>query len=112
MQAWKLWKDGRPLELLDPSLGDSYSSNEVMRCIHIGLSCVQENPADRPTMTSILLMLNSYSMTLQVPQEPASVLKRRVEPSMPINEPEPNQPSSNSMQWSVNGQTITELDPR
>jgi hypothetical protein len=113
MQAWRLWKDGTPLELLDPSLRDSYSSNEVMRCIQIGLLCVQENPADRPTMASILLVLNSYSATLLSPHEPAFVLHRRPEPKTPIKEREPNQSSSNiSMQWSINGEPITELVPR
>jgi hypothetical protein len=113
MQAWRLWKDGTPLELLDPSLRDSYSSNEVMRCIQIGLLCVQENPADRPTMASILLVLNSYSATLLSPHEPAFVLHRRPEPKTQIKEREPNQSSSNiSMQWSINGEPITELVPR
>jgi hypothetical protein len=46
MQAWIHWRDGRPLELLDQSLGDSYSRDEVLRCIQIGLLCVQEDPAD------------------------------------------------------------------
>jgi len=112
MQAWRLWKDGTPLELLDPSLRDSYSSNEVMRCIQIGLLCVQENPADRPTMASILLVLNSYSVTLLSPNEPAFILHRRPEPKTPMKEQEPNQSSSNSMQWSINGEPITELFPQ
>jgi hypothetical protein len=43
---------------------DANSTTEIMRCIHIGLLCVQENVADRPTMASIVLMLSSYSMTL------------------------------------------------
>ncbi|KAF7840696.1 cysteine-rich receptor-like protein kinase 10 [Senna tora] len=69
--AWKLWKDGEPLELLDPTLRESYTPNEVMRCIHIGLLCVQEDPEERPTMASIVLMLDSYSVTLPTPTQPA-----------------------------------------
>jgi hypothetical protein len=65
------WRDDRPLELLDPSLRDSYSRDEVLRCIQIGLLCVQEDPANRPTMASILLTLNNGSVTLPSPQEPA-----------------------------------------
>ncbi|TQD94770.1 hypothetical protein C1H46_019624 [Malus baccata] len=42
-----------------------------MRCIHIGLLCVQENIADRPTMNAVVLMLNSYSVTFPVPSQPA-----------------------------------------
>ncbi|PON41047.1 Cysteine rich receptor like kinase [Parasponia andersonii] len=69
--AWELWKERTPLELLDPTIRHSFSRNEVTRCIHIALLCVQENPALRPTMTTIILMLNSYSVPLPVPQLPA-----------------------------------------
>ncbi|KAL5774740.1 hypothetical protein ACOSP7_012297 [Xanthoceras sorbifolium] len=68
--AWKLWRDGTALNLVDPTLRSS-SRTEMIRCIHIALLCVQENAADRPTMASVLLMLNSYSVTLPVPSEPA-----------------------------------------
>ncbi|THG01861.1 hypothetical protein TEA_029465 [Camellia sinensis var. sinensis] len=69
--AWKLWKDERPLEMMDPTLEGSYSRNEVTRCIHIGLLCVQEDPNTRPSMATVFLMLNSYSVTLSFPQKPA-----------------------------------------
>ena len=61
MQAWIHWRDGKPLELLDPILGDFFSRDEVTRCIHIGLLCVQEDPAERPTMETIVLTLNTGS---------------------------------------------------
>jgi hypothetical protein len=80
MQAWKHWIDGTPLELLDQSLRYSYSSDEVIRCIHIGLLCVPEDPTDRPSMASILLMLNNNKVSLPPPQEPAFALHRRTEP--------------------------------
>jgi hypothetical protein len=83
MQAWKHWINGTSLELLDPNLRDSYSTNEVIRCIHIGLLCVQENPANRPTMASINLMLNSNTVTMPSPQKPAFFRHRRTEPNMP-----------------------------
>ncbi|CAN6546631.1 unnamed protein product [Malus baccata var. baccata] len=68
--AWKCWREGTTSNLIDPSLTTG-SRNEIMRCIHIGLLCVQENIADRPTMNAIVLMLNSYSVTLPVPSQPA-----------------------------------------
>jgi hypothetical protein len=49
----------------------SYSKDEVIKCLNIGLLCVQEDPVDRPTIESIILMLNSYSVPLPSPQEPA-----------------------------------------
>ncbi|KAI9123521.1 hypothetical protein K1719_004821 [Acacia pycnantha] len=69
--AWILWENGESMELLDPTLRESYTPNEVMRCIHIGLLCVQEDPAQRPPISSILLMLEYYSMTLPTPLQPA-----------------------------------------
>ncbi|XP_021811622.1 cysteine-rich receptor-like protein kinase 10 [Prunus avium] len=68
--AWKTWREGTASNVIDPTLRTG-SRAEIMRCIHIGLLCVQENIADRPTMASIVLMLNSYSVTLPVPSQPA-----------------------------------------
>ncbi|GKV19288.1 hypothetical protein SLEP1_g29574 [Rubroshorea leprosula] len=107
--AWKLWKDGRPLEMLDPILGDSYSRNEVIRCIHIGLLCVQENPAERPTMATVVLMLSSYSVTLPLPKKPAFFLHSRTELTKML---EPDQSMSQSTQYSTNEVSITEIEPR
>ncbi|KAL6184350.1 hypothetical protein ACLB2K_045752 [Fragaria x ananassa] len=52
--AWNLWNEGRAMELVDEVLGDSYSKSEVMTCVHVGLVCVQDNAADRPTMVDEL----------------------------------------------------------
>ncbi|KAK6917378.1 Gnk2-homologous domain [Dillenia turbinata] len=68
--AWRNWGENTALNLVDPKM-EGARRNEIMRCIHIGLSCVQENLADRPTMASIVLALSSYSTTLPVPSHPA-----------------------------------------
>ncbi|KAK6785519.1 hypothetical protein RDI58_018974 [Solanum bulbocastanum] len=58
--AWELNKEGRSIELLDERVGDSCSTpQEVVRSIGVGLLCVQERPDDRPSMSSVLLMLNN-----------------------------------------------------
>jgi hypothetical protein len=110
MQGWIRWRDGRPLELLDQSLGDSYSRDEVLRCIQIGFLCVQEDPADRPTIAFILLKLNSGSDTLPSPQQPGFFLHSKTH--MPIKDMKSNQSTTKSMPWSINEASITELDPR
>ncbi|XP_026415618.1 putative receptor-like protein kinase At4g00960 isoform X1 [Papaver somniferum] len=69
--TWRHWNNGTALEMLSSNLKDNHSESEVMRCIHIGLLCVQENAADRPTMAKIVLMLNNYSTNLPVPSVPA-----------------------------------------
>ena len=98
------------MELLDPALGDSFSRDEVMRCIHIGLLCVQEDPADRPTMATIVLTLISGSVSLQAPQQPAFFSK--TDTNIPRKGLESDQSTSKSMPWSVNEASVTELDPR
>ncbi|WMV39799.1 hypothetical protein MTR67_033184 [Solanum verrucosum] len=58
--AWELNKEGRSIELLDERVGDSCSTpQEVVRSIGVGLLCVQERPDDRPSMSSVVLMLNN-----------------------------------------------------
>ncbi|KAJ4917133.1 Cysteine-rich receptor-like protein kinase 11 [Raphanus sativus] len=69
--AWRLWRKGSPLELVNPAIGRNYQPNEVTRCIHIALLCVQDNPEDRPMLSTIILMLTSNTITLPVPQLPA-----------------------------------------
>ncbi|KAJ0830209.1 putative protein kinase RLK-Pelle-DLSV family [Helianthus annuus] len=70
--AWKSWRDGTASSLIDPVLRDgSNSLRDMIRCIHIGLLCVQEDLNERPTMASVVLMLSSLSLTLPVPSEPA-----------------------------------------
>ncbi|XP_010433929.1 PREDICTED: cysteine-rich receptor-like protein kinase 11 [Camelina sativa] len=68
--ASRLWRNKSPLELVDPTIGRNYQSNEVTRCIHIALLCVQENPEDRPMLSTIILMLTSNTVTLPVPRLP------------------------------------------
>ncbi|KAI9198242.1 hypothetical protein LWI28_012301 [Acer negundo] len=64
--VWKLWCEGQALDLIDPALkhsGENYN-NEIMRCIHIGLLCIQEDQTDRPTMSSVVVMLASDDVKL------------------------------------------------
>ncbi|KAL7213339.1 hypothetical protein ACSBR2_015955 [Camellia fascicularis] len=108
--AWKLWMEERPLDLMDSTLEGSYSRSEVIRCIHIGLLCVQEDPEDRQSMATMVLMLNSYSVTLTIPQQPAFFARSKTE-SMPKSL-DLDQSANKSISWSVNEASITELDPR
>ncbi|XP_045787083.1 cysteine-rich receptor-like protein kinase 10 isoform X1 [Trifolium pratense] len=74
--AWRNWREGTIIDIIDPSLNNG-SQNEIMRCIHIGLLCVQESLVERPTMATIALMLSSYSFTMPLPLEPASSIGGR-----------------------------------
>ncbi|GJS75257.1 cytokinin dehydrogenase 3-like protein [Tanacetum coccineum] len=69
--AWQLWKEGRPLDLMEQVLLESYNSDEVLKCIIVGLLCVQEDPDDRPNMSTVVTMLTSDIATLPEPKQPA-----------------------------------------
>ncbi|XP_019099660.1 PREDICTED: cysteine-rich receptor-like protein kinase 4 [Camelina sativa] len=77
--TWRLWSNGSSLELVDPSFHDKYRINEVSRCIHIALLCVQEEAEDRPTMSAVVQMLTSTSIALAVPQPPGFFFRSRLE---------------------------------
>ncbi|KAK4572621.1 hypothetical protein RGQ29_030867 [Quercus rubra] len=68
------WKEGKAMEIVDPSLGETYPTDEVSRCIHIGLLCVQEHATDRPTMSTVVFML-SNDTPLPSPKQPAFIFK-------------------------------------
>lgn len=63
--------------MLDPILQESYSPNEVEKCVQIGLLCVQENPDDRPTMGTVVSYLNNVSIEMPFPMEPAFFMHGR-----------------------------------
>ncbi|KAK3188250.1 hypothetical protein Dsin_027811 [Dipteronia sinensis] len=73
-----------------------------------------EDPADRPTMATLVLMLNSYSFTLPLPQRPAFFLGSRTELSMQMikGTDDSEKSTTTSMPWSVDDASITEVYPR
>ncbi|KAJ8761754.1 hypothetical protein K2173_004564 [Erythroxylum novogranatense] len=110
--VWKHWKNGTPLQVLDKTLAETYSRNEVMRCIHIGLLCVQEDPADRPSMANIVLMLDSYSVSLPMPKQPAFFIRSETDGSFVMKGFLSDQSTRQSAPVSVDEQSITEVYPR
>ncbi|PQQ01505.1 hypothetical protein Pyn_02105 [Prunus yedoensis var. nudiflora] len=70
--AWELWKEGRGMEVIDASVRETCPPDEALKCIHVGFLCVQEAPADRPTMSSVIRMLQANEATSLPPsKEPA-----------------------------------------
>ncbi|XP_038894414.1 receptor-like serine/threonine-protein kinase SD1-8 [Benincasa hispida] len=68
--AWKLWNEGKTLELIDEVLGDQFQECEALKYINIGLLCVQARPEERPIMSSVLSMLENDNMSLIHPKGP------------------------------------------
>ncbi|CAN7123799.1 unnamed protein product, partial [Brassica rapa subsp. narinosa] len=69
--VWKCWREGKVLNIVDPTLIETKGlSDEIMKCIHIGLLCVQENAESRPTMAYVVVMLSASSFALPRPSKP------------------------------------------
>ncbi|XVE51168.1 hypothetical protein DITRI_Ditri02bG0017800 [Diplodiscus trichospermus] len=102
--AWKLWSKGRGMELIESRVDKSFVAVDILRCIHIGLLCVQEDPADRPTISSVLVMLGSETITLPQPSEPAFSIGRVVV--------EPTQFTPNDGLCSFNEVSVSNVSPR
>lgn len=43
-QAWGLWMEDKPHELMDPTLMDSCTPSDMLKCINVGPICVQGQP--------------------------------------------------------------------
>ncbi|CAH8304481.1 unnamed protein product [Eruca vesicaria subsp. sativa] len=110
--AWRLWRNGSPLELLDPAITRNNQSNEVTRCIHIALLCVQDNPEDRPMLSTIILMLTSNTITLPVPQLPNFFPQNRHQLEKVSEAFESSRSTGKSVGYSVSDSSITDLEPR
>ncbi|EOX99237.1 S-locus lectin protein kinase family protein, putative isoform 2 [Theobroma cacao] len=74
--AWRLWEDDKALDLAEPALRKTCNANEFLRCVNVGLLCVQEDPCVRPTMSDVLFMLGSETASLPIPEQPAYVVRR------------------------------------
>ncbi|PSS06298.1 G-type lectin S-receptor-like serine/threonine-protein kinase [Actinidia chinensis var. chinensis] len=72
--AWLLWEEGKALELMDSCLEDSYVESQVLRCIQVGLLCVQKLPQDRPDMPLVVFMLGNEGVML--PKQPGFFVER------------------------------------
>ena len=101
-QVWELWKEDGALDIVDSSINVSFVYHEVLRCIQIGLLCVQEYAMDQPTMLAVLLML-SCETTLPSPKQPAFIFRR---PSNDLGS------ITGGGFYSINDVTITEFETR
>ncbi|XP_065881450.1 cysteine-rich receptor-like protein kinase 44 [Euphorbia lathyris] len=95
--VWEMWKEDRVVETVDESLKEPFDVDQVLRCIHVGLLCVQEDATRRPDIAEVALMLNSAA-TLPYPNQPAFSFQRS--------------PMSGEASYSVNEVTITSISSR
>ncbi|XP_049414227.1 G-type lectin S-receptor-like serine/threonine-protein kinase At4g27290 isoform X2 [Solanum stenotomum] len=100
--AWLLWSEGNALELIDECIKESFSESQVLRCIQVGLLCVQKLPEDRPTMASVVFWLGNEGLVLPQPKKPGFFIERNTTESA----------ESSDEGYLSNNVLITVLEPR
>ncbi|XP_047059595.1 cysteine-rich receptor-like protein kinase 10, partial [Lolium rigidum] len=103
--TWEHWTREKAVELIDPSLRNCGLIDQLLKCIHIGLLCVQQKTADRPSMSAVNHMLTSNDVHLPSLTRPAfcnQEIGANSEPNL----------VGNARRASSNEVTITELAPR
>ncbi|CAA2984330.1 G-type lectin S-receptor-like serine threonine-kinase CES101 isoform X5 [Olea europaea subsp. europaea] len=71
-----LWSNDAAIEVMDPMLKSSCSCiDQLKRCIHVGLLCLENRATDRPTIEDVISMLKNEMMLLPMPNCPAFVTR-------------------------------------
>lgn len=90
--------------IIEPSMYKLCYEEEILRCIHVGLLCVQEFVNERPNVSTIISMLNSVIVDLPSPKQPGFVGRSY--------ETTANSSQQNLDQCSVNTVTLTTVIAR
>ena len=77
---------------------------EILRCIHVGLLCVQEFAKDRPTVSVVISVLKSEILDLPRPKQPAFT-----ERQIPLDKKSSH---SGQRKFSVNDVTVSKVQGR
>uniref|UniRef100_A0ACD5X6F0 Uncharacterized protein n=1 Tax=Avena sativa TaxID=4498 RepID=A0ACD5X6F0_AVESA len=101
--SWNMWREGKTEQLADSSVMETCSPDEVLLCIHVALLCVQDNPEDRPLMSSVVSILENGSTSLPAPSCPAYFTRRNTETEELFRD---------DIQNSANSVTLTEIEGR
>ena len=64
---------------MDSSVKENCPLDEISRCIHIGLLCVQDSPNCRPLMSAVVLLENKTTPLL-IPIQPVYFARRDARP--------------------------------
>ncbi|KAH1236577.1 Cysteine-rich receptor-like protein kinase 10 [Glycine max] len=68
--AYKMYKKGKSLEIVDSALASTIVAEEVAMCVQLGLLCTQGDPQLRPTMRRVVVMLSRKPGNMQEPTRP------------------------------------------
>ncbi|KAJ0082296.1 hypothetical protein Patl1_10942 [Pistacia atlantica] len=102
-KAWKLWNENNIVNLIDPVISAPCFELEIIRCINVGLLCVQEFVKDRPSMSTVISMLSTEIVDLPTPKRPAFTERQNAFDT---------ESSRQSQNCSVNNVTVTVIQGR
>ncbi|GLJ35378.1 hypothetical protein SUGI_0711500 [Cryptomeria japonica] len=68
--AWRLHRGGDVLPMVESTIVESFLKEQVQRCIHVGLLCVQSDATVRPDMWKVNVMISTSSVPLPNPARP------------------------------------------
>jgi hypothetical protein len=98
-----MWNADNIVALTDSIIREPCFKIEILRCIHVGLLCVQDFANDRPTVSMVISMLKSEIIDLPLPKQPTFTERQTA----------PNSSSShNPSKSSINNVTVTMVQGR
>ncbi|KAJ4903893.1 Receptor-like serine/threonine-protein kinase SD1-8 [Raphanus sativus] len=108
--VWKNCNDGQGLEIVDTAVmvdssSPTFRPREILRCLQIGLLCVQDRVEDRPMMSSVVLMLGSEAEFIPQPKQPVYYVAS-------VSSPDTRSKQRDNEACTVNQYTISIIDPR
>ena len=66
-----MWNNNDMLSLIDSDIFNQSYGVQILKCIQVGLLCVQQLPADRPDVSALITMLDVDDVgSLPVPKQP------------------------------------------
>jgi hypothetical protein len=71
LQAFVVQKEGNLMVLVDAKLGSKLNKEEAIRMIKVALLCTNPLPALRPTMSSVVSMLEGQTFVDEVTLDPS-----------------------------------------
>lgn len=71
--GWRLYNGGNLLDMIDPTIIRCCPQEQALRCIRVGLLCVQADVSNRPAMPDVVLMLSANSVAIPNLTKPAFV---------------------------------------
>nr|XP_027191279.1 cysteine-rich receptor-like protein kinase 6 isoform X2 [Cicer arietinum] len=110
--VWRQWRDQIPLSILDPNIKERFSEIEIIKCIQIGLLCVQQLPETRPSMATIVSYLNNDFIELPTPKESAFFFHGQMDAIAIQQDSSSSHYINNTTTCSINDLSMSQFLPR